>query len=61
MTGPELRTIRRRLGLTQSELAQALGIEGRYPRIAIGRYERGECKIPGPVARLVERIAADLE
>ena len=49
MTGAALRRQRKVLGLTQKELAQAVGMTS----TSIARYERNEVGIPEPVARLV--------
>ena len=49
MSGKELRAQRTRLGMTQVELADALGVKGN----TVARYERDELSIPEPVARLV--------
>jgi len=57
MTPAALRAIRRRLGWTQVELAEALGVASN----TVARYERGELGIPEPTARLIERVAADAE
>lgn len=48
MTGAELKALRRRLGLTQAQLAEKIGVW----RNTIARQERGEVTIPGPTARL---------
>lgn len=42
MTPAELRTARERLGLSQLEVAQALGVDLR----SYGRWERGERGVP---------------
>ncbi len=49
MNGKRLRAQRTRLGMTQVELAHALGVKGN----TVARYERDELGIPEPVARLV--------
>jgi transcriptional regulator with XRE-family HTH domain len=54
MTGEELRQIRTRLGLTQGEFASRLGVWLN----TVSRWEIGERKIPEPVARLAQLIAA---
>jgi transcriptional regulator with XRE-family HTH domain len=53
MTGAALRNRRKALGMTQRELAQALGVTSN----TVARYERDESGIPEPVARLVMLIA----
>ena len=50
MTGSELRRIRRRLGLTQVEMAEKLGL---HPN-TLARQERGEIGISVPVGRLAQ-------
>lgn len=55
MTPLGLRRIRRSLGLTQEELAKTLGVR----RLAVTRWEGGTRNISEPVARLVQRIAAE--
>jgi transcriptional regulator with XRE-family HTH domain len=47
--GAELRKRRKALGMTQVELARALGVDPN----TVARYERDESGIPEPVARLV--------
>jgi len=54
MSPPELRTWRKRLSLTQAEAAALLGVGLR----AVQRWEGGERKIPGPIAKLAELLAA---
>ena len=53
MTGHELRAIRRRLRLTQVELAVRVGVTGN----SLARWERGEVGISAPVERLVRILA----
>ena len=48
MTGKQLRSIRKRLGWTQREFAEKLGI---HPN-TLARQERGESGIGGSVERL---------
>ena len=55
MTPEDLKRIRRQLGLTQKELAEKLGVT----LVTVGRWEAGMRKISEPVARLVQRIAAE--
>lgn len=52
MTGPDLRTIRLRLGLTQAQLAKRLCITPN----SLARQERGEIGIRESVAELARRI-----
>ena len=54
MTGTELRRIRKRLGFSQRELAERLGL---HPN-TVARHERGEVAISAPVAKLVRFVAA---
>jgi transcriptional regulator with XRE-family HTH domain len=53
MTGSELRRIRKRMKLTQVELAERLGVTGN----TVARQERGEVRITEPVARLIRYVA----
>jgi transcriptional regulator with XRE-family HTH domain len=48
MTPEELRTSRKRLGMTQAQLAEALQL-GKDGKRAIRRWEMGERPISGPV------------
>jgi DNA-binding XRE family transcriptional regulator len=53
MTGPEFRTFRKRLGLTQAQLAKNLGISVSQ----LVNYEKGcdrRTKAPCPVPRFIE-------
>jgi transcriptional regulator with XRE-family HTH domain len=52
MNGEALRKRRKELGLTQIELANAIGVAPN----TVARYERDESGIPEPVARLVMLI-----
>ncbi len=54
MTGTELRQLRKRLGLTQAELARLVGVA----RNSIARQERGVIGIREPLARLLRLVAA---
>jgi len=51
MDGPTLRAERRRRGLTQAELADALGVSAN----TIARWERGEMPTPGRMLDLAMR------
>jgi DNA-binding transcriptional regulator YiaG len=52
MTPADIITIRKALGLTQTELGEALGVTMR----AVQHYELGTRKIPKPIQLLLERI-----
>ena len=54
MTGEELRQIRKRLGLTQVQLAEQIGVTS----TTLARWERSEVGIGEPVARLVRFVAS---
>jgi DNA-binding transcriptional regulator YiaG len=56
MTSDEFRAIRQAAGLTQTALAEYLGVSGFR---TVQRYESGERKIPGPVAKLMGRLAEE--
>jgi hypothetical protein len=55
VTGPELRAIRKRLGLTLWQMGQAIGYGGKRRNIAnqIRQFEAGVRPVPVPVGRLV--------
>lgn len=54
MTPDEFRATRKKLGLSASKMAAALGLaDGRIIR----RYERGDVPVTGPVARLTAILA----
>ncbi len=53
MRGMELKRLRKRLGLTQLQLATQVGVTAN----SIARQERGEMGIREPVARLVRLLA----
>ena len=53
MTGPEVLAMRQRMGLTQVELAERLGVSDR----TVQRYEEGGC--PEVVARLLAKLAEE--
>ncbi len=48
MTADQFRTARKRLGLTQHGMAEALRM-GRWGFQSIGKWEKGEVPVPGPV------------
>jgi putative transcriptional regulator len=53
MTGSEVRRIRKRLGLTQVELAAKIGVTSN----TVARWERGLVRVTEPVARLIRLVA----
>ena len=53
MTGPEFRALRKRLGLTQAQLAAKLDLH--HDRIS--QYERGQAPIPRAVEISVHHFA----
>ena len=53
MTGEELRKIRLKMGLTQVQMAEEIGVTSN----ALAMWERDERKISEPVARLVSLLA----
>ncbi len=57
MTPDELTAAREALGLSQSELARALGL----PRIMIWRYENGRYKVPQLMDMALVGVAASLK
>lgn len=50
MTADQLKKIRARLGLTQSQLAEKLGVSSK----AVQSWEQGWRPVPGPVEKLME-------
>lgn len=56
MTPDQFREARLRLGLTQSEMADRLGIDGEHRARTVRRWESGERAIPGPVALLLNSL-----
>lgn len=53
MTPDRLREIREDLGLSRTELGQALGLSGKTPGHTVRMWETGTRVITGPVARCV--------
>lgn len=58
MTGPELRAIRSALGLSQSEMGEALALSGTHVGNRVSQWERGVRPIPAYVARIAELMAS---
>ena len=54
VTGEELRRIRKRLGWTQVQLADRVGVVAN----TVARWERNEVPIQEPAARLIRLLAA---
>ena len=54
MTGPELKSAREALGMTQTALAEVLGKHSN----TIARYERGDLEIPPYIALAVKGLEA---
>lgn len=50
MSTPNIEAIRKRLGLTQAQMAEELGIK----QPTLSEYERGESPVSGPVLKLLE-------
>ena len=57
MQARDFRKVREQLGLSVAQVAAYLRVQGRTVR----RYESGERQISGPVAKLMERLAAGSE
>ncbi len=51
----EVKAIRKRLGLTQKELAAAIGV---HP-VTVATWESGRYRVPEPTARLLQHLARD--
>lgn len=50
MTGTDVQLLRRKLRLTQAELAARLGVHA----LTVSRWERGQVRITEPMARLLK-------
>ena len=57
MTGDELKQLRTRLGMTQEELGQRLGVA----RVTVARWEIGLRRVPELAARLVQHVAKEVK
>lgn len=55
MTPQDLKEARKSLGLTQADLAAAVGV---HP-VTIAKWEGGVHAIPPPVGKLIERLVAE--
>lgn len=61
MDGEQFRQAREVLGMTQAELAHKVGVKpGKHMDRTVRRWERGERKVPGSVAILVEQMLRDI-
>lgn len=58
MTPSDLRSARKRLGLTQKGLANALRM-GKWGWQSVGKWEKGELDVPGPITLLIEYLLKD--
>jgi transcriptional regulator with XRE-family HTH domain len=57
MTPRQLRAIRHRLGLTQDQLADQIGVAAN----TVARWERGEMNMRTPTARLITMLAQNTD
>ena len=57
MTGDEFKQLRTRLGMTQDELGQRLGVA----RVTVARWEIGLRRVPELAARLVQHVAKEVK
>ena len=58
MTGPELQTLRKSLGLSTEELGRAIyGTSGASASVNVRRLEARQTEIPTTISRFVEMIA----
>lgn len=55
MTGRELKAARKKLGLTQGELAKAVGVQ----RVTVARWEAGLRKIPPMLTLAMKPLAKE--
>jgi DNA-binding transcriptional regulator YiaG len=55
MRGRKVRTIRMRLGISQRELGDRLGVA----QNTVARWERGEVKVTEPIARLLRIVGGE--
>ena len=61
MDAEQFRQAREVLGMTQAQLALKVGVKpGKHMDRTVRRWERGERKIPGSVAILVEMLLRDI-
>ena len=61
MDAEQFKHARRALGMTQTELAHKVGVKpGKHMDRTVRRWEKGERKVPGSVAALVEMLLRDI-
>lgn len=61
MDAEQFRQAREVLGMTQTELAYKVGVKpGKHMDRTVRRWEKGERKVPGSVAALVEMLLRDI-
>ena len=61
MDAEQFRQAREVLGMTQTELAHKVGVKpGKHMDRTVRRWERGERKVPGSVAILIEQMLKDI-
>jgi len=61
MDAEQFRQAREVLGMTQTELAYRVGVKpGKHMDRTVRRWERGERKVPGSVAILIEQMLRDI-
>lgn len=56
MTKEEVREARRKLGLTQDELATRLGFSNRWSKDTVRAWEKGRTPVQGPAALAIRLI-----
>lgn len=57
MTGDEFKQLRTRLGMTQDELGQRLGVA----RVTVARWEIGLRRVPELAVRLLQHVAKEVK
>ena len=58
LSGAEIREARKRLGLTQDELAERMGLHGKQ---TISQWERGVRTPQGPSLKLLETLLREVQ
>ena len=56
LNGEQIKAIRAKLGLTKTELARELYLDGKYGARTVRRWENNEIPITGPACRALEEI-----